>query len=299
MASITSSYFTTPALTSQLEAPTEIQQSIDFPSDRTTASIREITSNSNYDEIDWSRLRGFEMPPPKQKRQRAPKSHVWTYGWRLYKPREGREYWVCKLCHLSPNKPAKPIDFAYVCTRSTTSAIEHLRLRHRLGQHGPIAVEAYQPSTQSSIDGYYAAAAERNSAALAFDYNVFRSLLIRMFTEEQLPLAKIEAPAVRDVLTYLQPRCKAAIPSRTTLRRCIASAYDEVLGTVVLELASASTKVTISFDLWTSLGRRLLLLGVVAHYLNHNFEPQAILLPAIVCLFVCLFDSIRLFTVTI
>jgi hypothetical protein len=99
-----------------------------------------------------------------------------------------------------------------------------------------------------------------------------------MFTEEQLPLAKIEAPAVRDVLTYLQPRCKAAIPSRTTLRRCIASAYDETLGTVVLKLASASTKVTISFDLWTSLGRRLSLLGVVAHYLNHNFEPQAILL---------------------
>jgi hypothetical protein len=59
------------------------------------------------------------------------------------------------------------------------------------------------PSTQSSLDGYCAAAAERNSAALAFDVNVFRSLLTRMFTEEQLPLAKIEAPAVRDLLTYL------------------------------------------------------------------------------------------------
>jgi hypothetical protein len=37
--SSTSYYFTIPALTSQLEAPTEIQQSIDFPSDRTTVSM--------------------------------------------------------------------------------------------------------------------------------------------------------------------------------------------------------------------------------------------------------------------
>jgi hypothetical protein len=34
--------------TLQLEAPSEIQQSIDFPSDRTTASIRDIASTLTY-----------------------------------------------------------------------------------------------------------------------------------------------------------------------------------------------------------------------------------------------------------
>jgi hypothetical protein len=249
MTSIASSYFRTPAPTSQLEAPTEIQQSIDFPSDRTTASVREVTEDSNYNEIDWNRLRGFEMPPPRHKRHRTPKSHVWQHGWRLHKACEGRDYWICKLCYLGSKKPPTPTDFAYVCTKSTSSAGDHLRHRHHLGPNGPITQPRSMPSTQSSLDGYCAAAAERNSAALAFDVNVFRSLLTRMFTEEQLPLAKIEAPAVRDLLTYLQPRCKVALPSRTTLRRCIASAYDEALGTVVLKLTSASTKVTISFDL--------------------------------------------------
>jgi hypothetical protein len=55
---------------SQLEAPSEIQQSIDFLSDRTIASIQEATSTATYDGLDWSRLRGYEMPLVKSKRQR-------------------------------------------------------------------------------------------------------------------------------------------------------------------------------------------------------------------------------------
>jgi hypothetical protein len=99
-----------------------------------------------------------------------------------------------------------------------------------------------------------------------------------MFTKEQLPLSKVEAPTIRDVLTYLNPRCKVVIPSRTALQAGIAAAYNNALTAVALELDSASTKVNISFDLWTSLGRRLSLLSIVAHYLNNNFEPRAILL---------------------
>jgi hypothetical protein len=99
-----------------------------------------------------------------------------------------------------------------------------------------------------------------------------------MFTKEQLPLSKVEAPAIRDVLIYLNPRCKVVILSRTALQAGIAAAYDNALTAVASELDSASTKVNISFDLWTSLGRRLSLLGVVAYYLNNNFELRAILL---------------------
>ena len=43
-------------------------------------------------------------------------------------------------------------------------------------------------------------------------------------------------------------------------------------------LQTATTKVNLSFDLWTSPGRKLSLLGVVAHYLDASFSPRAILL---------------------
>jgi hypothetical protein len=70
-----------------------------------------------------------------------------------------------------------------------------------------------------------------------------------MFTKELLALSKIDAPAVRDVLTYLNPRYKAVIPLRTTLRASIIAVYNNALIAITLELGSASTKVNISFNL--------------------------------------------------
>jgi hypothetical protein len=52
MASITSSYFGSPAPTSQLEAPSEVQQSIDFLSDRTTASTNETENHITFEGLD-------------------------------------------------------------------------------------------------------------------------------------------------------------------------------------------------------------------------------------------------------
>jgi hypothetical protein len=52
MASTTSSYFGSPAPTSQLEAPSEVQQSIDFPSDRTIASTNETENHATFEGLD-------------------------------------------------------------------------------------------------------------------------------------------------------------------------------------------------------------------------------------------------------
>jgi hypothetical protein len=76
-----------------------------------------------------------------------------------------------------------------------------------------------------------------------------QSSLWALSHKEQLPLIKVEAPAIRDVLIYLNPRCKVVIPSRTALRAGIAAAYNNALTAVASELDSASTKVNISFDL--------------------------------------------------
>jgi hypothetical protein len=56
------------------------------------------------------------------------------------------------------------------------------------------------------------------------------------------------------------------------------SAYEHTLTAVETDLAMARTKINLSFDLWTSSGRRLSLLGVVAHYLDNRFKPRVVLL---------------------
>jgi hypothetical protein len=283
MASDISSWITSAAPTSELNAPTELQRTNDFPSNRTTDSDDTAETPTFFD-IDWDRLRGYEHPPPQHKRLRGKPSFVWRHGWRLRKIQDGQDYWICRHCHTGPKQPPNPARFAYVCTKATSSAIEHLKGFHRLGPHGRLAPESIAPITplqgQSSLDAYYSAgaASERNRAAESFDYDVFKGLLTRLFTVEQIPLRKIDTPALRDLLVYLNPRCKPAVPSRNTLRAYIATAYESALEVVEAELATARTKINLSFDLWTSPGRRLSLLGVVAHYLNDRFEPRAVLL---------------------
>jgi hypothetical protein len=88
----------------------------------------------------------------------------------------------------------------------------------------------------------------------------------------------VQSEAFRDLLIYCNPRCEAALPLRTTLRSYMTSAYEHALTAVETDLAMARTKINLSFDLWTSPGRRLSLLGVVAHYLDNRFKPRAVLL---------------------
>jgi hypothetical protein len=159
--------------------------------------------------------------------------------------------------------------------------MNHLKERHQLGPQGVITKDRSQstPSQgQSSLDAYCSGASERNRAAEAFDHEVFKGLLTRLFTIEQLPLQKVESPALRDLLMYCNPRCRTALPGRTTLRSYITSTYEHGLTAVELELSQARTKINLSFDLWTSPNRRLSLLGVVAHYLDSSYKPRAILL---------------------
>lgn len=88
----------------------------------------------------------------------------------------------------------------------------------------------------------------------------------------------MESRSFRDLLEYLQPQLQGHIPSRASIVRYTAHAYEKSLILVQAALARATTKIHLSFDLWTSPGRRLSLLGVVAHYLDDQRKPQTVLL---------------------
>jgi hypothetical protein len=116
------------------------------------------------------------------------------------------------------------------------------------------------------------------SSDSAFDYEVFKGLILQLFTSRPLPFDLIEDDAFRALLTYCQPLLIDCIPSRRTLRRYIESTYSQGLEMVESHLQTATTKINLSFNLWTSPGRKLSLLGVVAHYLDATFSLRAVLL---------------------
>lgn len=128
------------------------------------------------------------------------------------------------------------------------------------------------------MDGYNASSIERNRRIDDITFEGFKGRLLRLFIEDSIALTKVESGAVRDLLIYYEPRLRSVIPSRSSIKRYMSSAYDYALEKVESELSTATTRINFSFDLWTSPGRRLSLLSVVGHYLNANYEPHAVLL---------------------
>ena len=168
----------------------------------------------------------------------------------------------------------------------TSGPIYHLRDDHGIVAEGSTPVRAPRASTatpaggsrQASITGFTSSSTGVRTADVPFDYNVFKGLLLQLFTTRAVPLALVEDEAFKTLLIYCQPALHDCIPSRRSLRRYIEATYNSSLTVVESHLQSATSKINLSFDLWTSLGRRLSLLGVVAHYLDATFTPRAVLL---------------------
>jgi hypothetical protein len=116
------------------------------------------------------------------------------------------------------------------------------------------------------------------SRSSEFDFTSFKALLVRYFTIEQIPFAKIEAESFREMLTFIDARLRHTLPSRRSLRRYIRAAYDQAQSIITHDLTTATTRINLSFDIWTTPGRRMSLLRVITHYLNSQCEPRTVLL---------------------
>jgi hypothetical protein len=259
------SAFTIVPSTSELYAPSEVQQLDDFGSNATTTT-EDTTSQDQLDTeaIDWSRLQQYEATTRVSKRK---KSWIYTWGWRIHNRTDGKDYWLYRLCHTASSRRVTPTGHIYLATSTTTSAA-HLRDRHRQGEDGPITLPR---DSQTRLDF-------NQSRSSEFDFTSFKALLVRYFTIEQIPFAKVEAESFREMLTFIDARLRHTLPSRRSLRRYIRAVYDQAQSIIAHDLTTATTRINLSFDIWTTPGRRMSLLGVVAHYLNNQYEPRTVLL---------------------
>lgn len=203
MASTISDFFSSVPPTSQLYAPSEVQQPNDFDSAATSTSTESdsLTISRN---IDWSRLHGFVATPRLSKR---PKSWIYLYGTRIRQETTNKEYWLCHICHNQRPLPQRPNNHIYRCA-STTTSIGHLHDRHRITENGQIPIES-QRITQPSIRAYSDLLQERNDKISAFSMATFKALLIKLFTMEHLSFIKVDSAAFRELLEYLQPSLRA------------------------------------------------------------------------------------------
>jgi hypothetical protein len=230
MASRISSFFSSAPSTARLEAPEEIQRTGDFESTR-TEPIVDVDLDTEPG-LDLDRIPGFDLLRGRKKLR----SFVWDHGWRLIND-AGQEHWLCRKCHSGPLKLKGPNRHVFKTTAQTSGAIYHLKDHHGIVPAGATPMRpsrasvAPTDSRQASITGFTSSTGARNSDT-SFDYDVFKGLLLQLFTTRPVSLALVEDDAFRSLLIYCQPALHDCIPSRRSLRRYIEATYNSSLAMV-------------------------------------------------------------------
>lgn len=232
----------------------------------------------NYETVNWSALSGYTMPLGPHRNLTSP---IWRFGVPIEFSKTGKRWWLCTECHVG-GASCKHI---YSAEGGTHSAIQHIKLMHNKTWNRtkaiidaplitrstslPIDLDADEPREQAML----------NAIAQSFDHHQFRRLLTRWIVYDNVSFRQVDSEPFREFIQYIAPRAGGELASANTIRGWIMSAYGLHKAVVKNLLTKALSKIHIAFDLWTS-GNHKALNGIVAHFINDDWKPYAVVLGA-------------------
>ena len=257
-------------LISAKDTASELPSISDINDVQARAEASSACSLPGFEGIDWKRLRGYKLPSDNYDY----KSWVWLHGWRLFQERDKSYWWLCKACHKAKQTTKRLCEVKFCTTKATTGALNHMIAKHNRDKNGQLVQIQDKPKKRkwSLFDaqdgnGYDRETERDNELAVTFSSGAFQAYLYQWIIAGNIAFRKTQSSEFAALLQYLNPRCK--LPHPTTVSRTLAQLYDKALGTITEVLQSAITKINFSFDLWTS-KNKLALLGLVAHFIDHN-----------------------------
>lgn len=170
---------------------------------------------------------------------------------------DNRRWWECNICHTR-----------YIST-ATTSAIEHLRIKHFIKVNSELRTSSLSSVLAQQQLG--AEIQELQNMSLASNLT-FQDRLVTvchasfgMITNEYFRSLFLDS-------TALQNNTLCHIPtSHNTLRVWIENDFDKAQNKIKILLRNSRGKVHLSFDLWTS-PNGLVLNGVVSHFIDAEYN---------------------------
>jgi hypothetical protein len=105
----------------------------------------------------------------------------------------------------------------------------------------------------------------------------WREDFLNWITHDDITFEQAASPWLRKVILGGGPHVQHLLPSARTVRAWVMNTYNERIGDVKESLANARSKVTLSFDAWSS-PNHYSLLGVVGHWLDSKRQLRTGLL---------------------
>jgi len=230
----------------------------------------DITSSTYLSNIIITQESLDTVPAIFQSKRKERKSFVWY-------PENGEEYqeqgkwrWRCHRC-------SNIKDAATFSDTSTRNMIWHLKQVHGITKDNPDGLSNQEKSRIHNVFN-------NTLPQIIFNQDIFKQLLIRWITINNISFRQIEDPTFRDLLAYLSA-CTAsfivlnkALPSSgDTIRNWILCAFYNARTSLIQQFQQYNNIVHFSFDLWTSPNHRAFL-GVVGQWVDTTGNLKAALL---------------------
>ncbi|KAM4063996.1 pol-like protein [Hirsutella rhossiliensis] len=179
-------------------------------------------------------------------------------------------YWVCSKC----DEQGKSSLFV---ASNTTSPIEHLRRSHMITQTNHPSGDADEDTSCADIHP----PSKRRCLELPTarsNVNKAKELTVGWIVTANLPFTAPSNPYLRRILELHDASLAKEVPwNRQSVRDTMRKLFEVKKRAVSSQLEKAVTKISFSFDMWTS-PNRYAFLGLHAHYLDASYQVQSRLL---------------------
>jgi hypothetical protein len=119
---------------------------------------------------------------------------------------------------------------------------------------------------------------QEKAQRLVFDKERWKDRFVQWVVRDNQSLLSSISPALRALMMFQNPIVEPVFPrSHNTTRSWIITKYEEGKAAIVDHLAKARSTISISFDGWKA-DNDMDLLGILAHYLDHDLTPHTVLL---------------------
>ena len=210
------------------------------------------------------------ISPIFQRKRKDRKSFVWL-------PENGEEYHEKGKCRWRCRRCSNLRSIATFSDASTRNMIDHLKPAHGVTKENP---EGLVSQAENRIRTAFSNTLPR----ITFNQDLFKQLLLRWVTTNNISFRQVEDPTFRYLLIYLcactssfTALNKAMPSSGDTIRKWILDAFLSARTDLIHEFQQSHSVVHFSFDVWTSPSHRAFL-GVVGHWVDKTGALKAALL---------------------
>jgi hypothetical protein len=193
-------------------------------------------------------------------------SMIWKLGKEVERLSDGKAHWLCGICK------AKGITTVF-SSEATSGPRRHLE-KHGITQHnGRLFHKKGQKSPTGDSSRGQSPAVGSFLSVPSFDE--FRLLFLQWLICCHVALSMVENPFFRKLIEFINRLFIDFLPSsKNTIRKWVLEEHERQKALKRKKLLQARSRITISFDAWTSPFSKKHVLSIIAHFVDENWKRQ-------------------------